>query len=100
MYEIYQTRLFQRWHDGLHDRHAIARIDARLRRMESGHFGDVKHVGQGVREARIDHGPGYRIYYIQRGIRLIVLLMGGDKSSQGRDIRRAVQLAEAWDTQA
>lgn len=97
MYETYQTPLFQRWLDNLRDHVAIARIDARLRRMEFGHFGDVKHVGQGVREARIDHGPGYRLYYVQRGAALIVLLMGGDKRGQSSDIQRAIELARAWD---
>ncbi|QWT18669.1 type II toxin-antitoxin system RelE/ParE family toxin [Bacillus sp. NP157] len=97
MYAINQTRTFKRWHDGLPDLAAMLRIDARLRRMELGHFGDVKHVGEGVREARIDCGPGYRLYYIHRGNQLIVLLSGGDKSSQSQDIRRAIQLAKAWD---
>lgn len=97
MYETYQTRLFQRWLEDLRDHVAIARIVARLRRMEFGYFGDVKHVGQGVREARIDHGPGYRVYYVHRGPALIVLLMGGDKRGQARDIQRAIELAKAWD---
>lgn len=98
MYAIEQSESFMRWHARLRDRHATLRIDARLRRMGFGHFGDVKHVGDGVREARIDYGPGYRIYYIHRAEKLVVLLMGGDKSSQDRDIRRAIQIAAAWDS--
>ena len=75
----------------------MLRINARLRRMEFGYFGDTKHVGEGVREIRIDHGPGYRVYYIQRNGDLIVLLAGGHKGTQDADIRRAIRLAEAWD---
>ncbi|NII56006.1 putative addiction module killer protein [Lutibacter sp. SG786] len=75
----------------------VARIQARLRRMSLGHPGDVKHVGEGVREMRIDHGPGYRLYYIHRRSVLVVLLTGGDKSSQQSDIAQAITLAAAWD---
>jgi putative addiction module killer protein len=97
MYAISQSKTFKRWHDGLKDPLAMLRIDARLRRMEFGHFGDAKHVGSGVREARIDCGPGYRLYYIQRGTDLVVLLCGGDKASQERDIKQAVALSKSWD---
>ncbi|UPG91147.1 type II toxin-antitoxin system RelE/ParE family toxin [Luteibacter aegosomaticola] len=74
----------------------MLRIDARLRRMALGHFGDVKHVGGGVREARIDCGPGYRLYYMQRRGDLIILLCGGDKSTQQQDIRKAHDIANSW----
>ena len=76
---------------------AVARIQARLRRMSLGHVGDVKHVGSGVREMRIDHGPGYRLYFIHRRSTLVVLLSGGDKSSQQSDIAQAITMAAAWD---
>ena len=69
------------------------RIDSRIRRMSLGNFGDVRPVGEGVSEIRIDYGPGYRVYYTQRGQALVVLLAGGDKDSQERDIQRALDLA-------
>ena len=98
MYEIIQSETFQRWVSRLSDRMAVARIHARMRRMSLGHAGDAKHVGSGVREMRIDHGPGYRLYYIHRASTLVVLLTGGNKSSQRSDIARAITIAEAWDT--
>ncbi|NID06160.1 type II toxin-antitoxin system RelE/ParE family toxin [Luteibacter jiangsuensis] len=97
MYEIVQSETFRRWVSRLRDGMAVARIQARLRRMSLGHPGDVKHVGEGVREMRIDHGPGYRLYYIHRRSVLVVLLTGGDKSSQQSDIAQAITLAAAWD---
>jgi putative addiction module killer protein len=91
--EIRQTHVFATWLDGLRDRDARARIDARLRRLSLGNPGDIKPVGQGVSELRIDYGPGYRVYFIQRGKLLIVLLAGGDKRSQDGDIKAALKLA-------
>ena len=72
---------------------ARTRIDLRIRRLSLGNHGDVKPVGEGVSELRIDHGPGYRVYFMQRGATLIVLLAGGDKRSQDRDIKKAIELA-------
>jgi putative addiction module killer protein len=91
--EIRQTIEYARWFGALRDRTAKARIDIRLRRLSLGNPGDAKPVGDGISELRIDYGPGYRIYYVRQGSMLIVLLAGGDKSSQARDIRRAKELA-------
>jgi putative addiction module killer protein len=77
----------------LKDRQARARIDVRIRRLSLGNPGDVKPIGSGVSELRIDYGPGYRVYFLQRGPMLIVLLAGGDKGSQDRDIKKALELA-------
>ncbi len=93
MIEIRQTVLYVRWFNSLRDRKARARIDVRIRRLSLGNPGDVKAVGEGVSELRIDYGPGYRVYYTQRGQRLIVLLAGGDKPTQKQDIKRALEIA-------
>ncbi len=93
MIEIRKTETYDRWFLGLEDRRAAARINARLRRMALGNPGDVKHVWQGVSELRLDFGPGYRIYYTQHGREVIILLAGGDKSTQKRDIEKAIELA-------
>ncbi len=93
MIEIRQTEVYARWFDGLRDRRARARIDARIRRLSLGNPEDVRPVGEGVSELRIDYGPGYRLYYVQRGQTLVVLLAGGDKDTQDRDIRTAIELA-------
>lgn len=93
MLTIRRTVAFQRWLDGLRDVRALARIAMRLDRLALGNPGDVKAVGEGVREMRIDYGPGYRVYFVQRGSEVIVLLCGGDKSSQERDIAQAKDLA-------
>lgn len=94
MIEIRQTIEFSRWFDGLRDTMAKARIAIRIRRLSLGNPGDVKPVGEGVSELRIDHGPGYRVYFVQRGSVLVMLLCGGDKRSQERDIARAKAMAE------
>ena len=93
MIEIRQTEAYARWFDSLGDRRARPRIDARIRRLSLGNPGDVRPVGEGVSELRIDYGPGYRVYFVQRGQTLAVLLAGGDKDTQDRDIRTALELA-------
>ncbi len=92
MVEIRETALFTRWMERL-DFEAQARILNRIERLRKGNPGDVRSVGEGVSELRIHSGPGYRVYYVQRRRGLIVLLVGGDKSSQRRDIRRALAIA-------
>ncbi len=91
--EVRQTDVYARWFRRLRDRQARARIDIRIRRLELGNPGDVRPVGEGVSELRISYGPGYRVYFVQRGQSLVILLAGGDKSSQARDITRARSLA-------
>lgn len=93
MVEVRQTEVYARWFGRLRDRQARARINARIRRLSMGNAGDVRPVGRGISELRIDYGPGYRVYYVQRGRALVILLAGGDKASQVRDIRRATELA-------
>ena len=93
MVEIRQSATYSEWFARLRDRQAKTRIDIRIRRLSLGNSGDVKPVGEGVSELRIDYGPGYRVYFVQRGSELIVLLAGGDKSSQDKDIAEAKQLA-------
>ena len=94
MFQIQQTNAYAKWFAGLRDRVARARIDIRIRRLSLGNAGDTKPVGEGVSELRIDHGPGYRLYFIRRGEVVIVLLAGGDKSTQDKDIRTAKALAK------
>ena len=97
MIEIIQSNTFARWLGKLKDRAAVMRINARLRRLtETGNFGDAKPVREGVSEMRIDYGPGYRLYFIQAGPVLVVLLAGGDKSTQDADIKRAIDIAKEW----
>jgi len=94
--EVRQTTAFSRWLAALRDEHARARIEARLDRLMLGNPGDVKPVSRGVSELRIDYGPGYRVYYVQRGTTLIVLLAGGDKRTQKHDIALALRLARGF----
>ena len=94
MIEIRETETFSSWLTALRDDQARARIAVRIRRLAFGNPGDVKSVGEGVSELRIHHGPGYRVYFVQRGTLLIVLLCGGDKSTQERDIATAKRLAK------
>ena len=93
MLEVRQTTVYSEWFEGLRDRAAKVRIDIRIRRLSLGNPGDVKPVGEGVSELRVNFGPGYRVYFVQRGNEYVVLLAGGDKSSQERDIREAKALA-------
>ena len=94
MIAIRKTEVFTDWFNGLRDRRAKARIQARIDRLELGHFGDVAPVGEGVNELRIFYGPGYRIYFVQYGSTVIILLSGGDKSTQDSDIVKAKELAK------
>ena len=94
MIEVRQTTEFSRWLHRLKDANAVARIVARIRRMEQGNPGNAKSVGSGVMEMRVDHGPGYRIYYVRRGTTIVILLCAGDKRTQRQDIRRAREMVE------
>jgi putative addiction module killer protein len=96
MVELIKTRTFDKWIKGLRDRRASIRIAARLDRLAVGNPGDVEPVGGGISELRVHYGKGYRVYYIQRGSVVIVLLCGGDKSTQSKDIQRAKALAKEW----
>lgn len=94
MIEVRRTEVFTTWLDALRDERAKARIASRIRMVALGHFGDHKAAGgHGVQELRVDHGPGYRVYYVQHGKLLVVLLCGGDKSTQRKDISAAQKLA-------
>ena len=93
MLEVRQTNVYSEWFANLRDRTAKVRIDIRIRRLSLGNPGDIKPVGEGVSELRVDHGPGYRVYFIQKADVYIVLLAGGDKSSQEKDIRNAKAIA-------
>jgi len=95
-FRIERTPDFDNWLDGLKDRLAQAIIARRLDRIAVGNLGDVKSIGDGISEIRIDHGPGYRVYFTRRGDVVIVLLCGGDKSSQSRDIVRARRMAKEF----
>jgi putative addiction module killer protein len=100
MIEIRQTERFEAWLARLADRRARSRILVRIDRLALGNPGDVKPVGQGVSELRIDYGPGYRLYFFRRGEKLVILLVGGDKRTQVRDINDAIALAEGWRDEA
>ena len=94
MIEVRQTEIFENWFKQLKDRKAKARIQVRIDRMTVGNFGDVAPIGEGVSELRVHYGPGYRVYFVQRGQIVVILLSGGDKSSQNSDIRKAKELAK------
>ncbi len=93
MFEIRKTETFSKWLDGLDDIRARARILVRIERLAAGNPGDVKPVGEGVSELRIDYGPGYRVYYKRQGRSVVILLAGGDKRTQSRNIKTALRLA-------
>ena len=96
MIELKQTETFRKWWAGLKDKRALGIILSRLDRLAYGHAGDAEPVGDGISELRVHYGPGYRVYFQRRGDTLIILLCGGDKSTQAKDIRRAKRLAETW----
>ena len=96
MVEVVRTGTFDRWLRKLKDKRAAARIEVRIRRLQLGNPGDVEPVGGGVSELKINYGPGYRVYFKTEGDRLILLLCGGDKSSQERDIKEAKRIAKEW----
>ena len=96
MFEIIQSTTFSNWLVSLKDAQARMRIYARLDRVALGNFGDAQPVGEGLTELRIHCGPGYRLYCMQRGMRVVVMLCGGDKSSQSRDIEQAKIIAQDW----
>ncbi|MDQ2859737.1 MAG: type II toxin-antitoxin system RelE/ParE family toxin [Pseudomonadota bacterium] len=94
MIEVRETARFAAWFRELRDLRAKSRINTRIRRISLGNFGDVEPVGEGVSELRIHHGPGYRVYFVRRGATVVILLCGGDKASQQRDIRAARDMAK------
>ncbi|HHA1936231.1 TPA: type II toxin-antitoxin system RelE/ParE family toxin [Enterobacter ludwigii] len=93
MKNIYTTEEFDSWFTRLRDSQARKRIQARIDRAENGNFGDCEPVGEGVSEMRIHYGPGYRVYFAQQGMEIVILLAGGDKSTQPKDIKTALELA-------
>lgn len=93
MYEIRKTETYAQWLDGLRDIHARARVQVRVERLAAGNPGDVRPVGEGVSELRIDYGPGYRVYFTMHGRTVVILLAGGDKRTQAADIKTALRLA-------
>jgi len=93
MVEVRKTEVYARWLDGLRDIRARARVLVRVERLAAGNPGDVGPVGEGVSELRIDYGPGYRVYFKRQGRTIVVLLAGGDKRTQARDIETALRLA-------
>mgnify|MGYP001575160826 CR=1 FL=1 len=93
MLEVRKTELFSQWLDGLRDLHARARVQARIERLAAGNAGDVEAVGEGVLELRIHYGPGYRVYFKYIGREVVLLLAGGDKRTQAKDIKTALRLA-------
>jgi len=93
MKTVLTTETFDAWFGALRDKMAAKRIQARIRRAELGNFGDCESVGEGVSEMRIHYGPGYRVYFVQQGIEIVILLAGGDKSTQQKDIKIALDLA-------
>ncbi|WP_296443556.1 type II toxin-antitoxin system RelE/ParE family toxin [Rhodoferax sp. UBA5149] len=90
---IHTTEVFDTWFAGLKDKQAARRVQVRVDRAEGGNFGDCEPVGEGVSEMRIHYGPGYRVYFVQRGMEVVILLAGGDKSTQSSDIKTALEIA-------
>lgn len=96
MTEIRQTPEYEKWFAALRDRSARVRVDIRIRRLSLGNFGSVEPVGEGVSELKIDHGPGYRVYFVQHGGHYVLLLAGGNKATQASDIQKAKGLARTY----
>lgn len=96
MIEIIKSDTFDRWLRKLRDPHAKARVEMRIRRLGLGNAGDAQPIGEGLSEMRIDYGPGYRLYYLQKGSILVILLCGGDKRTQKKDIENAKRIAKDW----
>ena len=92
MHSIQTTEVFDTWFAGIKDKQASRRVQARIDRAEDGNLGDCEPIGEGVSEMRIHYGPGYRVYFVQRGIEIIILLAGGNKATQARDIKTAVEI--------
>ncbi|HCS39200.1 MAG TPA: addiction module antitoxin RelB [Anaerolineaceae bacterium] len=93
MIEVRETEIYKKWFGSIKDRKTRSIIDIRIRRISLGNFGDVEPVGKGISELRIDCGPGFRVYFLKRGNILVILLCGGDKSTQEKDIQKAIELA-------
>lgn len=100
MFELVKSATFDAWFHGMRDIQARARIAARLDRLAEGNFGDVKAVGHGIRELRIDHGLGYRVYLMRRRSTLVIILAGGDKRTQPADILTARRIAAEWERES
>jgi putative addiction module killer protein len=96
MLKLAQSATFEAWLGSLKDRRAQLRINARIRRLSLGNPGDTKPVGSGINEMRIHYGPGYRVYFMQRGQLVVILLCGGDKKTQDSDIKLAIKIAKDW----
>jgi len=96
MIDVVKSDTFNRWLAGLRDVKAVARVTVRIDRLATGNPGDVRPVGEGISEMRIDYGPGYRVYFLRRGQKVVILLCGGDKSTQRKDIATAKAIAAQW----
>ena len=93
MHSIQTTEVFDDWFAGLKDKQAVRRVQVRIDRAEDGNFGDCEAVGEGVAEMRIHYGPDYRVYFVQRGMEIVILLAGGNKSTQSKDMKTALEIA-------
>lgn len=93
MNSILTTEVFDSWFASLKDMQAVRRVQARIDRAEDGNFGDCEPVGEGVSEIRIHYGPGYRMYFVKRGMEIVILLAGGNKTTQSKDIKAALEIA-------
>jgi putative addiction module killer protein len=100
MIEIRETDTYKKWFHSLNDKRAKARIDVRIKRVSLGNFGDVQPVGNGVSELKINYGAGYRVYFVKQGNLIVILLCGGDKSTQSKDIQKAHELAQSLKDQS